>query len=328
MHTKEGDGGSKFELGPRSLRCTGRPNGFNTLCLIEELGLVDETIHVKKTDPAAKNRFIYANGKLNMIPNTLSSALTTRPPFQYPLAYFFLRDLLNKAGDGKDQSIHEFVSKRFHSDFANMAADPMCRGIFAGDCRQLSVYSCFPIIQEFEQLGDGKICRGVIKTMRKPAPKRRDCKLFEKMRNEHWSTFSFKNGLQSLSDTVKDALESKSEVEVHANAECGNILFTDGKAQLTVNGETITADHVVSSIYAKHLASSLSQNQNTLKENLLKIPAVDAVVVVVEFDGHQMPETPGFGHLLPSSEDKSLLGVIYDSCTFPCHDRTDKPSTR
>ena len=36
----------------------------------------------------------------------------------------------------------------------------------------------------------------------------------------------------------------------------------------------------------------------------------------------------GFGHLLPSFEDGPMLGVIYDSCTFPQHDRTDKPSTR
>ena len=36
----------------------------------------------------------------------------------------------------------------------------------------------------------------------------------------------------------------------------------------------------------------------------------------------------GFGHLLPSFEDGPFLGVIYDSCTFPQHDRTDKPSTR
>ena len=36
----------------------------------------------------------------------------------------------------------------------------------------------------------------------------------------------------------------------------------------------------------------------------------------------------GFGHLLPSHEDGKMLGVIYDSCTFPQHDRPGKPSTR
>ena len=36
----------------------------------------------------------------------------------------------------------------------------------------------------------------------------------------------------------------------------------------------------------------------------------------------------GFGHLLPSSESGHILGIVYDSCTFPDHNRDDGPSTR
>ena len=36
----------------------------------------------------------------------------------------------------------------------------------------------------------------------------------------------------------------------------------------------------------------------------------------------------GFGHLLPSSEDHGVLGVVYDSVPFPQHNRPDGQSTR
>ena len=36
----------------------------------------------------------------------------------------------------------------------------------------------------------------------------------------------------------------------------------------------------------------------------------------------------GFGHLLPSAESGPILGVIYDSCSFPQHNRPDGDTTR
>lgn len=36
----------------------------------------------------------------------------------------------------------------------------------------------------------------------------------------------------------------------------------------------------------------------------------------------------GFGHLLPSSEDQALLGVVYDSVAFPQHNRPTGNTTR
>ena len=34
---------------------------------------------------------------------------------------------------------------------ADIAIDSLCRGVFAGDCRQLSVRSCFPVLYRAEQ---------------------------------------------------------------------------------------------------------------------------------------------------------------------------------
>ena len=44
---------------------------------------------------------------------------------------------------------------------AEYAADPLCRGIYAGDCRKLSVKSCFPDVFELEQKY-GSLIRGAL----------------------------------------------------------------------------------------------------------------------------------------------------------------------
>ena len=35
-----------------------------------------------------------------------------------------------------------------------------------------------------------------------------------------------------------------------------------------------------------------------------------------------------FGYLVPSNQQSKILGVVFDSASFPEHDRKDTPSTR
>ncbi len=48
---------------------------------------------------------------------------------------------------------------------ADYAADPLCRGIFAGDCRQLSMKSCFPDVFNYEQTY-GSVIKGALRAPR------------------------------------------------------------------------------------------------------------------------------------------------------------------
>ncbi|NXH49042.1 PPOX oxidase, partial [Dicaeum eximium] len=58
-----------------------------------------------------------------------------------------------------------------------------------------------------------------------------------------------------------------------------------------------------------------------LARELRAIPAASVAVVNLQYEGAELPVT-GFGHLVPSSEDPALLGVVYDSVAFPEHDGT------
>lgn len=39
--------------------------------------------------------------------------------------------------------------------------DPLCRGIFGGDARKLSLRSCFPVLDEYER-NHGAVIRGML----------------------------------------------------------------------------------------------------------------------------------------------------------------------
>ena len=280
-----------MELGPRSIRPVG-PSGFNTLCLIEDLNIENDLIHVAKSEPAARNRFIYANDQLNKLPNKMISLLTRQPPFSKPLAMYGMHDLMTKQGSLQDESVYDFFSRRFDEDLAKYAMDPLCRGIFAGDCRQISVISCFPPMHDAEKVG-GSLIKGMFKRSRNKVVPHRKSILSDRAKEEHWSTYSFKQGLQQLSDSLAESLGSEPNIELVKDAACSSVSFKDGKANVLVNGEIVEADHVVSSIYAADLAKILEPGLQSLSTGLDTIPAVDTVVVCMEFDGSVQPPTPG-----------------------------------
>ncbi|NWU29416.1 PPOX oxidase, partial [Dyaphorophyia castanea] len=104
------------------------------------------------------------------------------------------------------------------------------------------------------------------------------------------------------------------------------------------------------------LAEALPPEAEPLARELRRIPAASVAVVNLQYEGAALPVTvravpaavpdpqecpqppggdpspappPGFGHLVPSSEDPALLGIVYDSVAFPEHDGTrGTPSLR
>ncbi|NWT13958.1 PPOX oxidase, partial [Vireo altiloquus] len=76
------------------------------------------------------------------------------------------------------------------------------------------------------------------------------------------------------------------------------------------------------------LAQALPPEAEPLARGPRLIPAASVAVVNLQYQGAALPVT-GFGHLVPSSEDPALLGIVYDSVAFPEHDGTPgTPSLR
>ncbi|NXX42154.1 PPOX oxidase, partial [Tricholaema leucomelas] len=316
--------GTVFEHGPRGIR-PGGAVGADTLHMVSQLGLEGDILPVPGDHLASRNRFLYTGGALHKLPSGLGGLLQPVPPFSRALIWSGLQDLLAPAGTEPDESVHTFAQRRFGREVADIAVDSLCRGVFAGDCRALSVRCCFPALFQAERRR-----RSVLLGLALGSGERRgagaESELSRRARSERWSQWSLRGGMESLAQALGTFLRQRG-VELRCQAPLRRLQWhRDGRWQLALPDGTITADHVVSALPAAALAEVLPPEAEQLARELRRIPAVPVAVVNLQYQGVTLPVT-GFGHLVPSSEDASLLGIVYDSVAFPQHNGTAAASS-
>ncbi|XP_077985721.1 protoporphyrinogen oxidase-like [Glandiceps talaboti] len=325
VNTTVTDKGSVFEHGPRSIRPAGVV-GRNSLELASELGLANRILPVFPHHPGAKKRFIYANKQLYQLPSSLKSLLTKQAPFSKPLISYILKEPFVKEPIEEDESVYDFISKRFGKELADYLIDPLCIGIFAGNARHLSAKSCFPVI--FNPAKEhGSIVKAELFGKKDPVPKN-NCALVQRARKEKWPIWSLKGGTQELTDALAETLTTHYGVEIYKEMPCVGLEFTNNnKLRVKTRDKQFEADQVISTISSKNLAGILPKEHTTLAETLDEINGATVATVNMEYEGNILPEE-GFGYLIPSWEKSKLLGVVYDSCTFPQHNRRGPTTTR
>ncbi|XP_066424445.1 protoporphyrinogen oxidase isoform X3 [Molothrus aeneus] len=242
--------GAVFEHGPRGVRPAG-PAGAQTLHMVSELGLAGDILAVPREHPAARNRFLYLGGALHPLPSGLTGLLRTVPPFSRALLWSALRDLLTPAGTGPDESAHGFAQRRFGPEVAELAVDSLCRGVFAGDSRALSVRSCFPALFQAERQR-GSVLLGLALPHGGGGAAGPEAGLARRARAERWSQWSLRGGMESLARALV-AFVSPRGAELRCHTPLTHLRHRRGRWQLTVPGATLTADHVVSALPASGL---------------------------------------------------------------------------
>lgn len=300
-------------------------------CQADELGLRDEIIYFARGDSAAKKRFIWYNNQMNMLPSSLVSLFKTNPPFEKPFFKYLLNDLTTAKipiSDEEDISFYDLMHKRFGEDVAKFMADPLCRGITAGDARKLSVKSLFPQIYEAER-SHGSVIKGIMLS----APKYQEYKaevesnsLVQRSRKERWASWSLKKGLSQLPETLLDKLETfRPKFNNMVGYKCDHIMYKDdGTAVMHVsNSNSIrptSVDHIISTLPGPQLAKCISSKKYPdICQSLKTSRHVPVGVVCLEYQGSLLPKDQGFGFLTPSFGDQPILGIVYDSCAFPHH---------
>lgn len=323
--TRRSDG-AVFELGPRGVRPVGAV-GRNTLNLVEELGLESEVIPVTYSHVASQSRFLFVRGRLWRMPSGLRGLLKTSPPFSKPLLPVLLKEMFVSKSQSEDESLHSFVSRRFSPELADIAVDSLCRGVFAGDCRRLSVGACFPDLLKAERRRGSVVLGMILGTGPKPAVS--PGPLAVRAQKERWAQWSLRRGVQSLPEALGRSLEQDGGVELLTQARVTGLEPTQSGWTIHSESGQTSAEHIISALPAKALAPLLpsSSSCEPLARLLQQVTTVTVAVVSLEYEGSVLPVT-GFGHLLPSSEDPGLLGVVYDSVFFPQHNSPGPESTR
>nr|KAF6268508.1 protoporphyrinogen oxidase [Pipistrellus kuhlii] len=314
IRSVRGPGGAVFELGPRGIRPAGA-RGARTLLLVSELGLASEVLPVRGDHPAARNRFLYAGGALHALPAGLRGLLRPSPPFSKPLLWAGLRDLTAPQSRDPDETVHSFAERRLGPEVAALAADSLCRGVFAGSSQELSVRSCFPSLFQAEQAHRSVLLGLLLGTGQSSQP---DSALIRQARAERWSQWSLRGGLEMLPQALTTHLTERGVTVLRGHPACG-LSLQAGRWKVSLGDSCLEADHVISALPASVLSKLLPAEAAPLARVLGTIRAVSVAVVNLQYQGAQLP-VQGFGHLVPSSEDPGVLGIVYDSVAFPEQD--------
>nr|XP_027806493.1 protoporphyrinogen oxidase isoform X4 [Marmota flaviventris] len=292
-----GPGGAIFELGPRGIRPAGVLGArtlllvrglWNVICgeQISELGLDSEVLPVRGDHPAAQNRFLYVDGALHPLPSGLRGLLRPSPPFSKPLLWAGLRELTKPRGKEPDETVHSFAQRRLGPEVASLAMDSICRGVFAGNSRELSIRSCFPSLFQAEQTHRSVILGLLLGAGQSPQP---DSALIRQARAERWSQWSLRGGMETLPQTLDTYLTSRGVSVLRGQPVCGLSLQAEGHWKVSLGDSSLEADHIISAIPASALSKLLPTEAAPLAQVLNTITAVSVAVVNLQYRGARLP---------------------------------------
>ncbi|MDP1879831.1 MAG: protoporphyrinogen oxidase [Parachlamydiaceae bacterium] len=286
-----------FEQGPRSCRTKG---GVETLALIESLHLEQEIITPHQD---SRHRYLFYNDQLQKFPSH---------PWQIPFhpltkgwAKALWNDFTRPKRKQEDESIADFFTRRLNSAWVDKLIDPFILGIYAGDCQRLSLKSCFPVLDEWEQK-KGSLLKGALSK----SQNLHSSSAFIQSMQEH-PLYSFKNGMS----TLPKALEKRLKKHLHLNSEIQSFEPNTQGFKISINSEQIIqASHLISTVPIVGLKKYFPQFSQEF--DWLKYASVN--VMNIGFDQIDAPLN-GFGYLIPSSVNTPVMGCVWDSSIFPQH---------
>jgi len=294
--------GALFERGPNS--------GLDTTPLINamlaDLGIASERVDGSK---ASSKRYVVRGGQLIALPMSPGAFLST-PLFSFGAKVrLFAEPFIGKSPPEAEESIAQFVRRRLGPEFLDYAIEPFVAGIYAGDPETLSVPAAFPRLHALEQRYGGLI-KGAIMGARE----RR--KSADKSKNAA-SSFSFRDGMQTLTDALARAI---------GNVDCEvNVRRVERRpdGSYVVAGERFgmaferAASAVVIATPA-YAAAEIARDVAPVAADALKdIPYPPVTVVASAYRRREiLHPLDGFGFLAPAREETAVLGTLFSTTMF------------
>ncbi len=307
MIRSERRGGFLTEHGPQSF--SGTPE-LRELC--RALGIASELLHA---DPHAP-RYVLLNGALRAVPLS-PPALFTSSLLGSRTKWSILRDAFGRSKPpGEDESIAQFVRRKFTDELLDRLVGPFVSGIYAGDPERLSVRAAFPQLREAEELKGG-IIRGMIAAAKaKPGPR------------EKPTLLTFREGNESLVRALAVKLGSALRCGVEVLKIQRNDATAADKAQVQAGfqiavrkggiEETIQAAQLVLAAPPDAAATILQGLDEALASELAGIEFARVAVVSLGYKKATIRhDLAGFGFLVPRSADRNVLGTVWNSSLFP-----------
>lgn len=303
LHTDH-TSGFHFEKGPRTFKVEKAPS---TMRLISELGLQDEVIW---SEAKPHHRYLWYDGELHRFPTNPISFLLS------PITKGFIRALLTewkrpiKMGD---ETVWEFVVRRFNYDVARLFFDPMVVGIFGGDIRKISIRACFPNLKMWEEKY-GSVTKGFFERMKERKEQSPYSKDVEQIPLS--AIFSFRCGVEQLPQAIVNQIPAT----ICYHQEAKQVSFENDRVTVKTDNEEFSADFLFCALPVTEAGHLFESHVPEISKELLKIHSEGVAIVNFGYDAKVLP-VQGFGYLTPTYAHEDILGVVFDSSVFSEHNR-------
>jgi len=277
--------GYLLETGPRTV-----PSSAPTLRrLVDAAGLSEALL---SASPAASRRYIWSGDRLHVAPMS-PGALLGSSLLSWSGRLRVLRDLFLPSGGTSEETVAEFVTRRFGAEANRRLADPLCAGVFGASPEKLGV-DAFARLSVIEA-EHGSILRGLARMAK------------ERKRAGHppHTLVSFEGGLQQLTDRLGTRFAPQTQL----NSEVRSLADID-------------AEQVIIATSSSAAAALLEDSCPEAAALLSSIRRAPMAVVALGFSQDAVEHRlDGFGLLccsdspLPAADP--VLGVLFSSSIFP-----------
>jgi len=322
IQTVRTDYGAIFECGPRSVRFAKQKEARFSISLLNELGLEKDIIARDKTHPSSKYRFLWVDGKLHKLPYDIKSALKTLPFMKSSLLWQGAKGVLTPMETlDENATLYDLIETRFGEDMAKYLVDSVTRGIYGTSARYLTVENALPVASFLKTPGGPLRLRNAYFESRPPGHNQPNLLPYypfyvKQSELKGVKAWNLVNGLHGLIEKMVDKCE-KQNVDIKTNCGVESVSFQENEIILN---DSYGCSNFVSALSPSILSDLLRPSLPHLSNLLSQYGETSLNVYLVELSEKELPKENGFGFLVPSCEDKSLLGVTYDSCVFPEHD--------
>lgn len=294
IHTYH-ENGFTFESGPNT--------GVVSFPEVAELfQLLEGSCQLEIARESSKRRLIWKGDRFHELPSSPVSAITT-PLFRLSDKFRILGEPWRKKGTDPDEPVGALAARRLGKSFYEYAVDPFVSGVYAGDPMKLTTRYALPKLYNLEA-NYGSFIRGAIAKAKEPKTDR------DRLATK--KVFSAVGGLQRLVEALSKDLHiitSANNLKVMPTA--------DGQWSCTYNGtEEIVCRKVVTTVGAYALPALLPfipEAQMQKMSNLFYAPIIQVILGVKNARGLDFP---AFGGLVPSKEQKRVLGILFPSSCF------------
>lgn len=296
--------------------------------LARRVGVADRMI-----DMRSRGSCVAARGRLLPLPEGMSGLLPARPGALLSTrllstagkARVLFECLVRPRATDSEESIADFVRRRFGREMYERIAEPLLTGIFAGDGTRLSLDATFPRLRALER-EHGSVLRGML-TEQRHARRRKSNASLSGVDGPRSSAFlSFRDGMAELPEGVARWLAATSRdslaINIRLRAPATALLRSaEGASPVRValaGGALLEADAIVLATPTPVSARLLAPHDAALGALLSGIEHASTAAVSLGFAlGCVGRPLDASGYTVPRVEGRVAIACTWSSAKFP-----------